>query len=232
MKFTTKSQILSFAVFAALLTFTTSSFAANDTHSFGGGLIVMTPSQDDLDQHITAVNAANASSLEKFGSAYELYGQYTYRFSSSMFALQFRPSYFMQEAGDYSLKGFTVFPLLRIFPLENNFIKFFLQTGLGYGNLQGEISHSSGSSVSFAGGAFGALFGLGANFCFAGSHCVGIEGNFRYLPIERNITKSVTGAPGQFSTVPVASQELEIDNHDVKTTMSGIQGGLSYNYMF
>lgn len=226
-----KSQILTFAFFTTLLSFSNLASAASGNHSLGGGLIVMTPSQDDLDQHITAVNAANSSSLEKFGSAYELYGHYTYRFSSSIFAIQFRPSYFMQEAGNYNLKGFTVFPLLRIYPLENNFIKFFLQTGLGYGTLNGDISQT-GSSVSFAGSAFGAIFGLGANFCFTGSHCLGIEGNFRYLPIERNLVKSVSGAPGQFSTTPVASQELEIDNHDVKTTMSGIQGGISYNFMF
>lgn len=228
----TLSSKFSFALFATLLTLSTNVFAANDTHSFGGGIIVMTPSQDDLDSHIAAVNIANSSSLEKFGSAYEVFGQYTYRFNSSMFALQFRPSYFMQEAGDYSLKGITVFPLLRIYALENNFIKFFLQTGLGYGNLKGEIGYTNGSSVSFSGGAFGAIFGLGANFCFAGSHCVGVEGNFRYLPIERNIVKSASGSPTNFSSAPVASQELEIDSHDVKTTMSGIQGGLSYNFMF
>lgn len=232
MNFPTKSQILSFAVLATLLTFSTPALAANDTHSVGGGIIVMTPSQDDLDQHITDVNLANGSSLEKFGSAYEVFGHYTYRFSSSMFALQFRPGYFMQEAGDYSLKGFTVFPMLKIYPLENNFIKFFLQTGLGYGTLKGEVGYANGASVDFSGSAFGAIFGLGANFCFAGSHCIGVEGNFRYLPIERNIVKSTSGNATNFSTAPAASQELEINGHDVKTTMSGIQGGLSYNFMF
>lgn len=232
MKFTTKSQLLSFAVFATLLTFTTAAFAGNNAHSFGGGIITTTPSQDDLDAHISAVNVANGSSLEKFGSALEVFGQYTYRFNSSMFALQFRPSYFMQEAGDYSLKGMTLFPLLRVYALENNFIHFFLQTGLGYGSLKGEITQASGASVSFDGSAFGALFGLGANFCFAGSHCIGVEGNFRYLPIERNLVSSASGSPSQFSTTPAAGEELEIFNHDVKTTMSGIQGGLSYNFMF
>lgn len=222
---------LSLAIFVALFSLSFNLMAAGETHSFGVGLITTTPSQDDLDSHIAAVNAATGTSKEKFGSGLELYTHYTYRFSSSMFALQFRPSYFMQEAGDYSLKGFTVFPLVRIYPLENNFIKFYLQTGLGYGRLNGEISQNS-SSVSFSGGAFGALFGLGANFCFAANHCVGLEGNFRYLPIERNIVSSVSGSPGQFSTAPAADQELEIDNHDVKTTMSGIQGGLSYNFMF
>lgn len=222
---------LSLAVFAALFSLSLNSMAAGETHSFGIGLITTTPSQDDLDSHIAAVNAATSSSKEKFGSALELYTHYTYRFNSSIFALQLRPSYFMQEAGDYSLKGFTVFPLVRIYPLENNFIKFYLQTGLGYGRLNGEVSQNS-SSVSFSGGAFGALFGLGANFCFSANHCVGLEGNFRYLPIERNIVSGVSGSPGQFSTAPAADQELEIDNHDVKTTMSGIQGGLSYNFMF
>ncbi|AZZ35320.1 hypothetical protein CIK05_00380 [Bdellovibrio sp. qaytius] len=229
MKFPTK---LSFAIFTTLLSLSTSAFAAGDTHTFGGGIIVMTPSQDDLDQHISDVNTANGSSLGKFGSAYELYGQYSYRFSSSMFALQFRPGYFMQSAGNYSLKGMTFFPMLKIYPLENNFIKFFLQTGLGYGTLKGDIGYANGANVSFSGGAFGAIFGLGANFCFAGSHCVGIEGNFRYLPVERNIVQSASGNATNFSAAPVASQELEINNHDVKTTMSGIQGGLSYNYMF
>lgn len=222
---------LSLAIFAALFSLSLNSVAAGEAHSVGIGLITTTPSQDDLDSHIAAVNAANNTSMEKFGSALEIYTHYTYRFSGSIFALQLRPSYFMQDAGDYSLKGFSVFPLVRIYPLENNFIKFYLQTGLGYGRLNGEISQGS-NSVSFSGGAFGALFGLGANFCFAGSHCVGLEGNFRYLPVERNIVSSVSGSPTQFSTTPAAEQELEIDNHDVKTTMSGIQGGLSYNFMF
>lgn len=222
---------LSLAIFAALFSLSLNSMAAGDTHSFGIGLITTTPSQDDLDSHIAAVNAANSTSLEKFGSALEVYTQYTYRFNSSMFALQFRPSYFMQSAGDYSLKGFTLFPLVRVYALENNFIHFFLQTGLGYGRLNGEISQGS-NSVSFSGGAFGALFGMGANFCFAANHCVGVEGNFRYLPIERNIVSSVSGSPTQFSTTPAADEELEINNHDVKTTMSGIQGALSYNFMF
>lgn len=223
---------LSLAVIATILSFSLNLMAAGDTHSFGIGLITTTPSQDDLDSHISAVNAANGTSKEKFGSALEVFTHYTYRFNSSIFALQFRPSYFMQDAGDYSLKGFTVFPIVRLYPLENNFIKFFMQTGLGYGRLNGEISQGGGNSVKFAGGAFGALFGLGANFCFAGSHCVGVEGNFRYLPVERNIVSSVSGSPTNFSTTPAADQELEIDNHDVKTTMSGIQGSLSYNFMF
>lgn len=222
---------LSLAIFATLFTLSLNSMAAGDTHSFGLGLITTSPSQDDLDTHIAAVNAANSTSMEKFGSALEIYTHYTYRFNSSIFALQIRPSYFMQEAGDYSLNGYSIFPLVRIYPLENNFIKFFLQTGLGYGRLNGEVKQGS-NSVSFAGGAFGALFGLGANFCFAGSHCVGIEGNFRYLPVERNIVSNVSGSPTQFSTTPAADQELEINNHDVKTTMSGIQGGLSYNFIF
>lgn len=226
-----KSIIMSIVVLGAIFSFSQRVFAAAETHSLGGGLIVMTPSQDDLDSHITAVNTANATSMEKFGSAYEVYAHYTYRFSSSMFALQFRPSYFMQEAGDYNLKGFTFFPIFKLYALENNFIRFYLQTGLGYGRLNGEVKQTN-ASVDFAGGAFGALFGLGANFCFTANHCMGVEGNFRYLPIERNIVSSASGSPSQFTGTPSADQELEIDNHDVKTTMSGIQGALSYNFLF
>jgi hypothetical protein len=105
-----------------------------------------------------------------------------------------------------------------------------MQTGIGYGRLKGTMSGPSGS-VDWAGGAFGAMAGMGAEFCFTDSHCLTVEGNVRYLPIERNIASGVTGTPSGFDTV-TDDHELENGNMDVKTTMSGIQGGLFYHMNF
>ncbi len=204
-------------------------------HSLGGGLILATPSQDDLDTHIASVNSAQSVNIDKFGSALEIFIDYQYRFSGTMFALQFRPSYFTQSTDgsgyNMGLTGFTVFPLLRLYPLENGFIHFFLQTGIGYGKLSGHINQPQ-ANVSFSGGTFGALAGLGAEFCFTDEHCMVIEGNLRYLPIERNIISSTSGTlQGNLGT-PGSDDELEYNNSDLKTTLSGIQGILSYQYNF
>jgi hypothetical protein len=227
------TRILLFFLTVAL---STSALAAGagSGHSMGVGIILMTPSQDDVNTVIDEINSSESRAVNKLGTAYELPIYYQYRFSSSMFALQFRPSYFMQNASgsgyDTKMTGFTIFPMLRMYPLENNFIHFYMQTGIGYGRLKGTMSGPSGS-VDWAGGAFGAMAGMGAEFCFTDSHCLTVEGNVRYLPIERNIASGVTGTPSGFDTV-TDDHELENGNMDVKTTMSGIQGGLFYHMNF
>lgn len=206
-------------------------------HSMEFGLAILSAGQDDINTMITNARAGSAASTSDMGSAYELFAQYQYRFSGTMFAMLFRPSYVMQSATgsgtggsfDYKLSGFTVFPMFRMYPLENNFIKFFMQTGLGYGRLSGDITEGA-SSVAFAGGNFGAIGGLGVDFCFTPSHCVTIEGNLRYLPIERNIASSVTGSPGLSQAT--TNQEVEINGSDLKTTLSGIQGIVAYTLNF
>lgn len=206
-------------------------------HSMQFGLGLLTAGQDDMNSLIKTARAAGADTGD-MGSAYELFGQYQYRFSGTMFAIAFRPSYIMQSATgsgggssyDYKLSGLTLFPIFRFYPLENSFIKFYMQTGLGYGSMSGDIS-AGGNSIAFKGSAFGALGGLGVDFCFTPSHCVSIEGNLRYLPIERNLATSASG------TVPGLSQstngqEVEINGTDLKTTMSGIQGSIAYTLNF
>ena len=155
-----------------------------------------------------------------------------------MFAFHFRPSYFTQSttgsgAGgdyDYSLSGFTAFPMFRLIPLENNFIKFYMQLGLGYGKLSGKITEGA-ADIDFSGSAFGAMGGIGAEFCFTDSHCMTLEGNVRYLPIERNIASSVSG---NFSSLTraIKNKEVEYADSDLKTTMSGVQGVIGYVYNF
>ena len=204
------------------------------THALGIGAILMSPSQDDLGASIDAFNAANGTAISKPSTAYEGFIQYSYRFPSTMFALVIRPSYFTQttsgNGSSYALTGYTIFPMLKLYPLENNFIHFFLQTGVGYGSLTGKINHPN-SSLTFSGGGFGALVGLGAEFCFTESQCLAVEGNLRYLAIPRSVASASTGNSSEFSQATSGS-ELEFANNDVKNTMSGIQGGLGYIFNF
>ena len=214
-------------------------------HSIGAGLIVMTPSQDDLNLLIQRANTREGGiSTSSLNNAYELNVFYQYRFSGSMFALQFKPSYFLQSSTgsgtsgkfNYSLDGFTVFPMLRMFPLENNYIKFLIQVGLGYGALFGRVDEAA-ANVSFHGSTFGYQAGLGAEFCFNANHCVSIEGNIRYLPISRNVASSQSGtwaadSISQPNAGDITKNEVELDGSDLATTLSGIQGQIGYIFTF
>lgn len=210
--------------------------------SFSLGFAIVNTSQDDINRAIDAANADASSapvSTKNLSGGYEFYGSYTYRIDNSIFAIQFRPSYFTQGVTgsgangdyDYKLSGFAFFPILKIIPLENDFISFFLQGGLGYGRLNGTIQAGPGSA-NFSGGNFGAMFGLGAEFCFTENHCMTLEGNFRYLPIERNIASSASGTiPGL--TNLGKNQEVEnASQMDLQTTLSGVLGGIAYSYYF
>jgi hypothetical protein len=213
--------------------------AGGGGHSMEFGLGLLTAGQDDTNTLIKAARAsATTANTSDMGSAYELFAQYQYRFSGTMFSIAFRPSYITQSSTgtgtdgsyDYKLTGFTLFPMFRLYPLENNFIKFYMQTGLGYGRMSGDITQGA-TSIAFAGSAFGAIGGLGVDFCFTPSHCLSIEGNLRYLPIERNLASSATGSVAGLSQ-SVNSQEVEIGGGDFKTTMSGIQGSVAYTLNF
>jgi len=212
--------------------------------SLSVGLSLISAQQKDLNSLVDYVNTNQGGvSTKGINSAYDIYGQYMFRFSGSMFGLAFRPSYFTASSsgsgatvGDYKheLTGYTFFPLLRLYPLENNFIKFFMQAGVGYGYLKGKLTQGA-SSLEYSGSNFGAQAGLGAEFCFTDSQCIGIEGNVRYLPIERNSVDTATGTNlvgTSGLTQASAGRELEYDNNDLATTMSGIQGVISYIFNF
>lgn len=221
----TKLTVLGFSTLLLSVT----SFAAGGSggHSLGFGLGLATPGQDDLD------NYAETQASGKMGSAMEFEAHYQYRFSGEMFAIQFRPSYMTQSSSGTSkasITGITLFPMLRMYPLENNFIHFFMQVGLGYGKITGKIEQP-GASVDFSGGAFGAVAGLGAEFCFTDSQCAFLEGNFRYLPVERSIVSSSTGTLAG-NTQSGNGQELEYSGNDLKTTLSGIVGTIGYQFNF
>lgn len=211
-------------------------------HSIAGFLGFASPGQDDFDLLVDRANTrAGGISTDPLGQGYEFSFMYQYRFSGSMFALGFRPALFSQSskgstAGGqdykYSLSGWTIFPMLKMIPLENDFIKFFMQVGVGYGRLSGAIQEDT-AKIEFVGGNFGAISGLGAEFCFSDSHCMVLEGNLRYLPFERNKATKVSGTFAADSlTNAVDAQEVEIENRDLGTTMSGLVANLGYIFTF
>lgn len=211
-------------------------------HSIAGFLGFVSPGQDDTDLLIDRSNTrAGGISTKPFGQGYEFAFAYQYRIGGTMFAISIRPSLFTQsstgtaaggEKYKYSLSGWTIFPMLKIIPLENDFIKFFMTVGVGYGRLNGTLQEDT-AKIEFSGGNFGGLGGLGAEFCFADSHCVVLEGNVRYLPFERNMATKVSGAFAANSlTNAVDAQEVELDSRDLGTTLSGVAANLGYIFTF
>jgi hypothetical protein len=213
------------------------SLSGEDSLGIGVGLI--TSSQDNLNTVIDNANVGGGT-VKNLGSGLEFFAQYAIRFDSSMWALVLRPSMMSQSASGncqggsckYDVNGMAFFPMVRIIPLENSLIKFFLQMGLGYGQMEGHISQPAGS-VKFKGSAFGAIGGLGVDFCLTESHCITVEGNLRYLPIERNlITSGSAAALAGGVTGNTSGDEIELNSKDLGTTMSGLQGMVSYTLMF
>lgn len=203
----------------------------------GLGISTVSAGQDDMNGAIDAASAAGAS-IKNLGSALEFYVNWTYRFDRSIYALVIRPSYFTQSVDgsgsggnyNYKLNGYTVMPILRLYPLENDFIKFYMQAGLGYGSLSGSIT-AGAKNLDFSGSAFGAMGGVGVEFCFTPTHCVNVEGNLRYMPIERNLASG--GNCSASGDIPGISQcangsEVERNGNDLKTTLSGVQGLVGY----
>lgn len=236
--------LLSFFLF-----FQTYSYAArgggasiSGDNSFGVGIGLLNSNQSDMNRLIDSANSSayGPISTKSLGSAYELYAQYEFRFSRTGYALIFRPSYVTQSSTgsgsngsyDYKLSGFTFFPIFRMYPLEGSFLKFFMQMGLGWGKLSADVTTGSGNTTTFDGNAFGGMAGLGVDFCFTETHCMTIEGNVRYLPIERNTASSASGTIVGVDNPIGAGSEVEISSKDLATTLSGIQGILAYKYNF
>lgn len=207
-------------------------YSSSGTHQFGGGVAMISPAQDDLNSWIGGLGVVGTKEM---GAGYELFFNYEYRFDRTMYALHFRPSYVMQSAAgggvEAKMTAVTFFPMLRLYPLENDFIRFFFQLGLGYGSMNLSLKNNTGGNGSYAGGNFGALGGLGAYFCITDSSCIVAEGSFRYLPMQR-LTGSGNGLTGGASRITQENGELEINNTDVQSTLSGIVGSIAYQYNF
>lgn len=206
----------------------------------GLGIALTTADQTGLNSLVNSAKANANSSASTFGTATEYVGFVTFKFSNNEVALQLRPSYFTQSTSgsgtdgshSYDLTGYTVFPIVRYIPLSNDIIDFYVQGGLGYGQLNGSITNGS-AKADFSGSGFGTLVGLGAEFCFVPDHCFSFEGNYRYLPISRNIVSSASGPLPWGVSQAQKDRELEDSSgNDLATTLSGISGLISYVYNF
>lgn len=240
-------RILAFLVFTIAIS--TESFAQrgggrrgvslSGEHSLGFGFGLITSDQNNMNDVIDAANVGGGN-VKNLNSGLEFFAQYGVRFDGSWWGFVFRPSMMSQttdgtcQGGNckYEVSGSSFFPMIRMVPLENALIKLFFQVGLGYGQMEGKITQPAGS-VKFKGSAFGAIGGLGVDFCFTESHCLTVEGNLRYLPIERNLVTggSSTGLTG-LTGGTTSGEEIERASRDLGTTMSGLQGLLSYTVMF
>jgi opacity protein-like surface antigen len=238
------------AAVSAML-FSGSAFAAyggggGGGYSLGINLGIVNSSQSQMNEMIKRANSSEGGiSTSALNQAYEAALFFMYRFSGTMYAIQLRPSYYYQQengsgaggAYKYGVKGYTVFPIFRLYPLENEFMKFYLQIGLGYGRVNGSIienSKTSGAaSVDFSGGAFGSLTGLGAEFCLTANHCFSLEANYRYLTFDRLLADSSSGTFASNSLSQYgANQEVELDGEDLSVRMGGLIFMEGYTYWF
>ncbi len=218
---------------------------------FGAHFGYSTADQSDINTLITRANArAGGISTSSLSDAYEGVLTLGYRPSQSSFAYLLRPAIFYtatdgsggQNAGfigkyEYNLLGYSIYPILRYHLLEDKTIKFFTQVGIGWGQINGEIKEVNTDDISakFSGSNLGYLVGLGVEFCFdsAGSHCLNLEANMRIHYIERNTTDEASGTfPSGSLTQAAPGAEIELDNRDLGTTMTGIQGIIGYTFHY
>ncbi|MEQ1664543.1 MAG: hypothetical protein ABL927_04120 [Bdellovibrionales bacterium] len=238
MKITSMTAII-FGLFFSLL-FNTNAYAigggGGGGWNLGANIGFINASQGDMNDEITAFG----SGASQFGNAWEGSLAFGYRMSGSSVALLLKPSMFYysdQTKGttSYGLSGFTVFPVLKWFMLEDQTIKFYSQFGVGYGHMSGEVKDGV-NDIKFSGGDLGYLAGLGAEFCFSGSHCLNIEGSMRVLSVGRFTVNSASGTFVGNGTSAITQdtkdKEFEINGHDFAASMTGILGMIGYSFYF
>lgn len=223
-------------------------FDGEFSFGFAGGITAT--DQGDINELQSRANARSTVSAGQLGNAWEVAGIFQYRYKGSFLALQIRPGFFYQsEDGsdssgidhEYGVSGYTIFPTARFHMLESDVMKFYSQFGLGYGYASGTIKEADSAGtgtaeVEFSGGDIGWQVGLGAEFCFlGGAHCVLIEGNYRFLEIDRVTADKQSGTFASDSiSQPTGGGkgEVEYDDKDLSVDLSGIQGLIGYIFHF
>ncbi|MBF0298099.1 MAG: hypothetical protein HQK51_05225 [Oligoflexia bacterium] len=201
--------------------------------------------QNDLNALRTRANArANGISTGTLEGGWEGGVILQKRVPNSVVAFQFRPSFFYQkEKGtggtgtiyegsyEYGTSGYTIAALIKLYPLESNFIRLFFQAGVVWGKLTTQITEST-FDVEAKGSNLGYVGGLGVEFCML-PHCLILEAGARVLFLERNIVSLAKGIPaGDSITQYEKDQELEYDHKDLQTNMSGVQTFVGYTVSF
>ena len=137
--------------------FSTQALAVGSEISIGFNVGLAGGGQSDMNKLISNANTRESGlSVSDLGNAWDLNATFTYRVTD-MIGLQFRPGmYMVSEDGsnssgsfEYAVTGFTIFPVMRLYLLENNYIAFFSNIAVGWGYLSGEIKEAS-DTVEFS----------------------------------------------------------------------------------
>ena len=219
-------------------------FSGEFAFGLSGGITAT--AQGDINELQSRANTRETISTSSLGNAWEIAGVLQYRYDGSFLALQLRPAFFLQsedgraangEGYEYGVSGYTIFPMAKFHMLEDDSIKFFSQIGIGFGYVSGEIKEGP-AEVEFSGNDIGYQVGLGAEFCFMGGiHCVSVEGNYRFMVIDRVTSDKFSGTNFDSGSIsqPNTGQptgEVEYDNKDLKIDLSGVQGLVGYIFHF
>jgi hypothetical protein len=196
-------------------------------------------------KHLNALrnraNSRGSISTGELSSAWE--GGLFIEWKGPIFGLQLRPTYFTQSedgtggtAPDngtykYATSGQTFGALFKLYPLSNKDMRMYLQTGIVWGSLKTEIQEATYNAKA-SGSNLGYQIGAGFDLLW-GAHKVFLEVGWRYLNIETNIVDSTSGTPASDSVSQTTkNNELEFDNKNLSTNMSGTQLFLGYGYSF
>jgi hypothetical protein len=173
------------------------------------------------------ISAGDLDRAMEFGA----FLQWRYNFMG----FQLRPTWFTQSEGsgthEYSTNGQVIAGIFKLYPLESPELKLYFQAGVAWGRQTTEIKEDT-FTVEAEGSNLGYLLGVGVELNF-GPHGVFFEGGWRWLPIERNMVTSSSGTAASDSvSQSTANGELEYDNRDLSTNMSGTMMMLGYSYGF
>ena len=224
-----------------VVTLSTSAWAARSSSGGSMAVGVMGGFVNSEQTHINTLRAranqrAGGISASDLDRAYE-FGPFI-QWRAGLLAFQLRPSYFMQKEGsgayEYSTSGYTVEGHFKLYPLENQDVKLYFETGVAYGSQKTSIKEDT-FTVDAEGSSLGYLVGLGVEILW-GPHAIILEGGWRYLPIERNIVPASNGTPATGANPSVSQYdvngELEYDGRDLSTNMSGTKMMIGYAYNF
>ena len=211
--------------------------------SLGVNFGIVTNTLKDLNSLQATADSISDISTKELGDGLEVSGTFGYRFAGSVWALHLAPSFYWNgqkgtrtsdgKTFEYKAHAIVAMPMMRVYPLENDVLQLFFQIGVGWAQINGEINEAD-DKTSFHGSNLGYQVGMGINLCYD-VHCLNIEGNVRYLEVERSIvdksTSSGSHADGRI-TQSTPGQELEIDGTDLSTNLSGVQILAGYVFKF
>ncbi len=209
--------------------------------AIGGGIGFNSIDQTDINRAIRSAKMSANANTPELKTAMEYMGFVSYRFAKYPVSVQLRSTYFTQVTTgsgtggnyNYDVIGYTFSPLVRYIPFTTSQFDVFIQAGFSYAMLDGKITNAT-RRVSFSGANFGTLVGAGLDFCFFPNHCIGGEGNYRYLSIDKNKIKSASGqVPYGLHDDTANGRELknEIGNN-ISTFLTGLNGIISYTFYF